>query len=450
MGSSPWCSQQFTTPTHLESPSGVTVHECPPNWSGRRAPPRRPRAIAASSANGSDGVAHQPEHEDRDRRHRSRRGRPRADREPNERRCVGWVDGPIADVHVEMRRCVDVHAWLHTGRRGTPRALATCRSASYWCTMEALVGCELEHQRTVENDGRWRQPEPGERFTRRGHPPARRDEDRDAALLELERHAATVAGCISSGPTTGFRRDRSRRPRCQPSAPSMPADRGRAGTDCRGVTRSSARPGTARSCRGAARAGRPSTRSPSMLRWICSVPPPMRIAPLAEEHLLPVPVLERVVAVSMPSAPSIASARSPFERDLLRDRELRDGALGPHRACPHVPRHAARWPSQLQDLEAACTPRRAADGSSGSSAAAVVPREPTQSRKPRPDPAAADEHPLGHERRLGDAPSAVQLTEHVLGRDAHVGEERLVEVRDTGDLAQRTHLDARSRMSTRK
>ncbi len=31
MRSRPWCSQQISTPTHLESPSGVTVNEWPPN-----------------------------------------------------------------------------------------------------------------------------------------------------------------------------------------------------------------------------------------------------------------------------------------------------------------------------------------------------------------------------------------------------------------------------------
>ena len=38
-------------------------------------------------------------------------------------------------------------------------------------------------------------------------------------------------------------------------------------------------------------------------------------------------------------------------------------------------------------------------------------------------------------------PAAVDRTEHVLERDAHVGEEHLVEVRDAGGLAQRPHVD---------
>jgi hypothetical protein len=55
--------------------------------------------------------------------------------------------------------------------------------------------------------------------------------------------------------------------------------------------------------------------------------------------------------------------------------------------------------------------------------------------------AAADQHTLRAQRRLGDAPPAVHLADHVLVRDPHVGQEHLVEVGDAVDLAQWPHVD---------
>ena len=57
----------------------------------------------------------------------------------------------------------------------------------------------------------------------------------------------------------------------------------------------------------------------------------------------------------------------------------------------------------------------------------------------------AGPHPaaLVAEAGVGDPPAVVDLADHLIGGDAHVVEEDLVEVVGPGDLAQRAHLDAR-------
>ena len=141
--------------------------------------------------------------------------------------------------------------------------------------------------------------------------------------------------------------------------------------------------------------------------------------PLAEEHLLPEPVLERVGAVrASPSAPSIASARSPFFATCSEIASLATELSGPI-GFPARAAARARSPSHSQDLEA-----RVRLGEPltdvGIVGAAVVAGELDEVAEAEAHPAAADEHALGHQRRLGDAPAAVHLAEHVLVRDAHI------------------------------
>ena len=90
--------------------------------------------------------------------------------------------GPLADVDVEVGM-IDVHARLDTGA-AERREDRRCRVDVVLVTVEALVGREIEDERTVEDDRGRRESESCERFTRRGDPPARRHHDRDAPLLE--------------------------------------------------------------------------------------------------------------------------------------------------------------------------------------------------------------------------------------------------------------------------
>ena len=66
-------------------------------------------------------------------------------------------------------------------------------------------------------------------------------------------------------------------------------------------------------------------------------------------------------------------------------------------------------------------------------ARAVAPLEPAAGRQ---------RDPLVRERRLGHAPAEVLLADQVLGGNAHVGEEHLVEARVARHVADRANLDA--------
>ena len=142
----------------------------------------------------TDGVAEQAEHEDRDVEHvRVEVGLdcPRAERT----QVLGVRRRPIADMHVEMR-VVDVDARLQP-EVAERREHAHRVVGGVVVPVEALVGCEVEHERAVEDDGGRRQPEPGERLARRGHPSPGGHEDVDTGVLS-SRHAAIVRGCVSS------------------------------------------------------------------------------------------------------------------------------------------------------------------------------------------------------------------------------------------------------------
>src|SRR5262245_17618049 len=161
-------------------------------------------------------------------------------------------------------------------------------------------------------------------------------------------------------------------------------------------------------------------------------------APLVHEALLPEPAVGRVGVQQHPGRALQRQREVSVPGDVLRHRQLEDRRLGARRA-PVAPCRLGAPPEVLEDLEAdervgEPLPHHRITG------AALVTRQPGEVPE-RDRPAAADQRPLGAERRLGDTPGAVHRADDVVVRDPHVGQEYLVEVGDAVDLTQRPHLD---------
>ncbi len=103
---------------------------------------------------------------------------------------------------------------------------------------------------------------------------------------------------------------------------------------------------------------------------------------------------------------------------------------------------ASMWSGRapLAQVRVADTTLRAGPGRAGHRRSG---RCPTAHRRPR------QRHPLVAERHLGQAPAVVLLAHQVLGGQAHVGEEHLVEGVAPGHLDDGADLDARRRPSGR-
>ena len=164
--------------------------------------------------------------------------------------------------------------------------------------------------------------------------------------------------------------------------------------------------------------------------------------PLVEEELLPEAVLVRVAGVEHGVGAFDRHREIGVERECSDQKSLATELSGPGLLPVRTARLAHAGPSHLRSsnrVYSAASRWRML----GSWRRPYCSGEASQSAKPMPPPDAADHRALVHQRGLGDAPAVAHAAEQVVGGDAHVGEERLVEVRDAGDLPQRACLDAR-------
>ena len=123
---------------------------------------------------------------------------------------------------------------------------------------------------------------------------------------------------------------------------------------------------------------------------------------------------------------------------VLHGRTLGTGLSGGELLAQAFRREAGRFGGHPEPHEFVVLPRRAQLGSR----APLLGDDPDHAglagRR-----AAADGHPLVHERGLRDPPAFADRAEALRVRDADLGQEDLVELGLTGDLAQRPDLDAR-------
>ena len=243
------------------------------------------------------------------------------------------------------------------------------------------------------------------------------------ATLGVPRSAATSA-FLRSMPIT-----RCRRPRAatRAAAPMPEPDPVTAIVLTASPARARGRP-----CRCTGSRGRPSARSPITLRWTWSVPPPMRLAHWLRNWSCQRGVVGGVVAPERRVRADEAITRSPVCARCCEYASLSTDASGPG-IWPWLIAVRSRNPMYLM-TPARMTACASCWRTTGSSLTPMRCARPMMSASCRPPLRAADHGALVAERRLRDAPAVVHVAEHVGGRDAHVGEEDLVEVRDAGDL----------------
>ena len=164
--------------------------------------------------------------------------------------------------------------------------------------------------------------------------------------------------------------------------------------------------------------GRPSTRSPMMLRWICDAPAAIVSASTRK------PLLDELVAVDVQRV-AVEHAQAELAEALagLGVRELhhhRARADGTARRLRHV---ALRQRPQRVELGGAAAELAAVAG-------IVHERREVVAQSQRVDELADERRaPLVLQRHVGDAPAVVLGADPVRDRDAHVGEEHLGELR---------------------
>ena len=265
-------------------------------------------------------------------------------------------------------------------------------------------------------------------FVRRGQP-ARRVRARGRgrfARLRRSRHRDLVR---VRDERSALRRHRGRSPQRGARARRLPGAR----------TRGADRTGASRSTRGSS--GRPSTRSPTMLRWISSVPPRIEIDGAVRNSVCHSPC-GSIVRVGAEDAGGERGVR-------LEQR----GAAQP--SCPNPPVRAAR-PARCRAPAGRCTPSRAtrstsrasASRTSGSDARAARSARARSSRSTSSSPLVppAVDAPRSYDRHVSatrqPSPTSPMRSASATTR---VVEEDLGEVRVAVHLAQRPDVDARRR-----